>query len=189
MLCRMFDRVTINVADVAASRAFYDLLLDEWSDFALSADAPLTRHLHVAFYVPSRAEVDGRWRRAVDAGHRSDGEPGPRPQYSPDYYGAFLLDPDGNSAEVVTHAERRTPSRVDHLWIGVADLAASKAFWDEVAPSLGLRVAHERPQRFHVVGDGGSFALVADGRPPTRNVRLRFGSSLIDPERNVRSAA
>jgi catechol 2,3-dioxygenase-like lactoylglutathione lyase family enzyme len=185
----MFDRVTVNVADIGASRAFYDLLLDEWIDFELSTAASPTQHLHVAFYVPTRAEVDERWRRAVDAGHRSDGEPGPRPQYSPDYYGGFLLDPDGNSAEVVTHGDHRRPGRIDHLWIGVADLAAAKAFWDEIAPPLGLRVQHERPQRFHVTGDGGSFALVADGRPPTRNVRLRFGSALIDPERNVRSAA
>jgi catechol 2,3-dioxygenase-like lactoylglutathione lyase family enzyme len=185
----MFDCVTVNVADPAASRAFYDLLLDEWHDFELSTDGPPTQALHVAFYVPSRAEVKERWQRAVDAGYRSDGEPGPRPQYSPDYYGGFLVDPDGNSAEVVTHGRRRVANRIDHLWIGVADLAAAHAFWTEVAPSLGLRVQHERPQRFHVTGDGGSFALVADGRPPTRNVLLRFGSSLIDPERNVRSAA
>jgi hypothetical protein len=38
--------------------------------------------------------VDEFWRAGTDAGYRSDGEPGPRPQYEPDYYGAFLLDPD-----------------------------------------------------------------------------------------------
>ena len=47
----------------------------------------------------SRADVDAFWRVGVDAGFASDGEPGERPQYTEGYYGAFLLDPDGNSAE------------------------------------------------------------------------------------------
>ena len=52
---------------------------------------------------PSRAHVDEFWRAGTEAGYRDDGAPGPRPQYSPDYYGGFLLDPDGNSAEAVHH--------------------------------------------------------------------------------------
>jgi len=68
--------------------------------------------------------VHAFWQAGVDAGHRDDGAPGPRPEYGPDYYGGFLRDPDGNSAEAI-HSERANPvqpGRIDHLWIRVADL-------------------------------------------------------------------
>jgi catechol 2,3-dioxygenase-like lactoylglutathione lyase family enzyme len=178
----MFDHLTIRVRDRAASRAFYGLLLGEpthdgaafveWDDFGIAEGEP-TRHLHVAFVARSDDEVDARWRRAVDAGYRSDGEPGPRPQYAPDYYGGFLLDPDGNSAEVVHLGDRPGDSRIDHLWIGVSDLGATRRFYETIAPVLGLRL-HDAEQRFHVAARGRSFALVADGRPATRNLHLAF---------------
>jgi hypothetical protein len=46
-------------------------------------------------YTRDRAQVDAFWQAGVDAGYRDDGEPGPRTQYGPSYYGGFLLDPDG----------------------------------------------------------------------------------------------
>ena len=56
---------------------------------------------------PTREHVHAFWQAGVDAGYRDDGEPGPRPQYRPDYYagyyGAFVLDPDGNNIELVFH--------------------------------------------------------------------------------------
>jgi hypothetical protein len=70
--------------------------------------------------------VDAFWQAGIDAGYRDDGAPGPRAVYGPDYYGGFLLDPDGNSAEAV-HTEREDPvpdGCVDHLWIRVRDPAA-----------------------------------------------------------------
>ena len=74
----------------------------EWDDFrSLTDGEPVTRRLHVAFYAPTHALVDAFHRAGVEAGYTNDGEPGPRPQYSPEYYGAFLLDPDGNSIEAV----------------------------------------------------------------------------------------
>jgi catechol 2,3-dioxygenase-like lactoylglutathione lyase family enzyme len=101
----MFDHVTIRVADLDASLRFYRTVLDrEWDEFVIAqadADHPVTRNLHVAFAAKSREDVDAFWRRGVDAGHRSDGQPGPRPQYKQDYYGGFLLDPDGNTVEAV----------------------------------------------------------------------------------------
>lgn len=114
----MFDHVTIRVTDRAASERFYDPVLrplaidqsyrtnafSEWREFSLAganAENPATRRLHVAFSAPSDEHVDEFWRVGVEAGYRDDGRPGPRPQYSEDYYGAFLLDPDGNSAEAV----------------------------------------------------------------------------------------
>ena len=189
----MWDHVTLRVSDRDASRRFYALVLgvlghehtnpgdhyDEWRDFGFaqaSDGKPATRNLHVAFVARSRADVDAFWRAGVDAGYSSDGEPGERPQYSSGYYGSFLLDPDGSSAEAVHHAEPRTGGEIiDHLWLGVADLAVTKRFYETIATVVGVHIAHTRPERFHIVGGGRSFALVHDGRPPTEHLHLAFG--------------
>jgi catechol 2,3-dioxygenase-like lactoylglutathione lyase family enzyme len=63
---------------------------------------------------------------------------------------------------------------IDHLWIGVADLAATKSFYESVTPLLSLRVAHARLERFHVAGGGRLFGLVHDGRAPTEQLHLAF---------------
>lgn len=70
---------------------------------AASASAP-TRGLHVAFPAPDTATVDAFHAAALAAGARDDGAPGPRPQYAPGYYAGFVLDPDGQSVELVHHA-------------------------------------------------------------------------------------
>ena len=54
---------------------------------------------HLAFTAPTRADVDSFYRAALAAGGRDNGSPGLRPHYHPDYYGAFVLDPDGNNIE------------------------------------------------------------------------------------------
>jgi catechol 2,3-dioxygenase-like lactoylglutathione lyase family enzyme len=59
--------------------------------------------VHVAFTAETRAQVDEFHRAALKAGARSNGEPGPRPHYHESYYGAFVLDPDGNNIEAVCH--------------------------------------------------------------------------------------
>jgi catechol 2,3-dioxygenase-like lactoylglutathione lyase family enzyme len=184
----VFDHVTIRVSDLTASKAFYSTVLardpegDEflqWDDFSIAPvedDRPLTRRLHVGFAAASREEVDAFWRRGVEGGHRSDGDPGPRPQYTPDYYGGFLLDPDGNSVEAVHRPGRtETGPPIDHLWLGVADLEASRRFWETVAPVLRLRVGEgDLPHYVFVTRDGRHLALVADGRPATEHVHLAF---------------
>ena len=184
----MLDHVTIRVSDLAASRAFYSTVLAaepqgeeflEWDVFSIAPveeDRPLTRHLHIGFAAPSREDVEAFWRRGVEAGYMSDGEPGARPPYTPDYYGAFLLDPDGNSIEAM-HRPERTESGppIDHLWLGVADLEVSRRFWETVAPVLGLRVGEgDLPDYVFVAQGGRHFALVADGRPPTEHAHLAF---------------
>ena len=58
---------------------------------------------HVAFRAESRAAVDAFHRAAIEAGATDHGAPGLRPEYHPDYYGAFVLDPDGNNVEAVCH--------------------------------------------------------------------------------------
>jgi catechol 2,3-dioxygenase-like lactoylglutathione lyase family enzyme len=58
---------------------------------------------HVAFTAETRAEVDSFYRAALAAGGRDNGAPGPRPHYHEHYYGAFVIDPDGNNIEAVCH--------------------------------------------------------------------------------------
>lgn len=59
--------------------------------------------LHIALSAQSRAEVDAFHKAALAAGGTDNGGPGLRPHYHPDYYGAFVLDPDGNNIEAVCH--------------------------------------------------------------------------------------
>jgi catechol 2,3-dioxygenase-like lactoylglutathione lyase family enzyme len=150
---------------------------DEWRDFGLAEardDRPPTRKLHVGFVSRSREEVDAFWQSGTDAGYASDGEPGIRPEYHADYYGGFLLDPDGSSVEAVYHGRTREGDAiVDHLWIRVTDLAEARGFYGTLAPLLGLRIEGTRAERFHVAGADRSFALV-QASSPTENVHLAF---------------
>ena len=59
--------------------------------------------VHVAFASDDRSTVDAFYRAALDAGGRDNGAPGLRPEYHPNYYGAFVLDPDGYNIEAVCH--------------------------------------------------------------------------------------
>jgi predicted lactoylglutathione lyase len=61
-------------------------------------------HVHVAFTAMNRDEVDMFYRAAIAAGGKDNGPPGLRPHYHANYYGAFVLDPDGNNIEAVCHA-------------------------------------------------------------------------------------
>ncbi len=121
---RLIDHVHLVVADVAASRRFYEAVLEAlaipigggaedhfWADelFVSSADSraasgQLTGRHHLAFQAPDRAAVDAFHQAGLGAGGRDNGAPGERP-YHPGYYAAFLLDPDGNNIEAVYHGE------------------------------------------------------------------------------------
>jgi catechol 2,3-dioxygenase-like lactoylglutathione lyase family enzyme len=69
---------------------------------ALVAGRP-TQRVHLAFAADENETVDAFYRTATEAGYRDNGPPGERPRYHPGYYGAFVLDPDGNNVEVVCH--------------------------------------------------------------------------------------
>jgi len=185
----VFDHVTIRAADPEASERFYETLLAtlgiakthtdeylaEWDDFSLSpatAEKPPTRRLHIGFVAPSREHVDEFWRTGTASGYASDGEPGPRPEYGGDYYGSFLLDPDGNSAEAVHHSTLRQRGWVDHLWLRVADVAASKRFYETIAPFAGFRLNRDTPERAQFKGVSGSFSVVAG--TSTEHVHMAF---------------
>jgi predicted lactoylglutathione lyase len=133
----------------------------------------VTRRLHIGFVAPSRSHVDEFWRVGTESGYRDDGAPGLRPEYSKDYYGAFLLDPDGNSAEGVRHetTSMRT-GIIDHLWIRVGDLDAAKRFYDTIAPFAGFVAKHSDDERATFGSDTGSFSLVPG--EPTEHVHLAF---------------
>jgi catechol 2,3-dioxygenase-like lactoylglutathione lyase family enzyme len=192
----VFDHVTIRVSDRAASEPLYRAVLAalgveptydgadfaEWDDFSLApatAERPPTTRLHLAFVAPSRAHVDAFWRAGVEAGLRDDGPPGPRPQYRDDYYGGFLLDPDGNSVEAVHHGALRRGGNLDHLWLRVRDVDASTRFYDLVArfgafaPARRLAAqGPDLPRRGFYAGTSGSFSVVEGA--PAANVQLAF---------------
>jgi len=117
MIQKVFDHLDIGVSDIDASRAFYTLALGppsvegEWFEFGdygiipTDDEHPVTRRLHVGFGVESREAVDAWWRKLVDAGYESDGEPGPRPEYTETYYGGFVLDPDGEMQRLISRID------------------------------------------------------------------------------------
>lgn len=200
----MFAHVTVRVADLGAAERRYTAALAPlglettradglpcWGELRLvpieDGEGP-TRGVHLGIVAPSTAAVGAFWSAGVDAGFRDDGEPGPRPVYRDDYYGAFLLDPDGNSAEAVRHGALRSDGVVDHLWVRVEDLAASRAFYDALAPAAGLRRVFEAPERIRYAGPGdggGSLTLVA-GEPVTAGLHVGFPAreraSVLDPD-------
>lgn len=119
----MFDHVGANVRDYARSRAFYEqalaplgwTVLAEWPDHGVCGLGeerpmlwihqrdPVTTGMHLAFTSPDRATVDAFYAAALAAGGTDNGAPGIR-WYHENYYGAFVLVPDGNNIEAVCHA-------------------------------------------------------------------------------------
>ena len=124
----MIDHIGFPVSDYARSKAFYEKALvplgyslvmevqqDEHDspaagfgangkpDFWIGGEGGLERPLHVAFAAEDRATVDAFYRAALAAGAKDNGGPGLRPHYHPNYYGAFVLDPDGHNIEAVSH--------------------------------------------------------------------------------------
>ena len=187
----VFKHVTIRASDRSVSERFYRTTLSElgieptradeglvaWDDFALVAcegEHPPTRNLHVGFVAPTRDHVDAFWQAGVSAGWKDDGAPGERSQYTPSYYGAFLRDPDGNSAEAVIHDDVRRGGHIDHLWIRVRDLGAAVAFYSTVAPHTGLREGRRWEHGRQFRGGWATFSLIADGTAPTENLHIAF---------------
>ena len=119
---RLIDHIQLVVKDLAASRRFYEAAFKVlgiplsgsgenffWADelFISTADSEaaageLTGRHHIAFQAANRAMVDAFYEAGLKAGGKDNGAPGLRP-YHPGYYGAFLLDPDGNNIEAVYH--------------------------------------------------------------------------------------
>src|SRR5262245_39118550 len=119
------SHVSIGVNDFQRAKTFYDPLMrivglrirqsdDESVDYGterllFSLETPVNGRaatpgngVHIAFSAPDRATVDAFYREALKLGATDGGAPGARPQYSGDYYGAFVFDLDGNKIEAVT---------------------------------------------------------------------------------------
>ena len=126
----MIDHVSLGVRDLDSSRQFYDAVLrplgivrtvdfqQRGSDYGAMAgslgveftitversDSLPSQGMHLCFRAPDRAAVRAFHAAALRSGGRSDGEPGLRAQYHPDYFAAFVIDPDGHRVEAVCHA-------------------------------------------------------------------------------------
>lgn len=119
----MLDHIGIKVRDFSSSVRFYadalaclgykivyeengriaGLGVSENADLWIEQSNPITKMVHIAFQSPDRQKVDVFYQQGLIAGGRDNGPPGLRPHYHPNYYAAFLLDPDGNNIEVVCH--------------------------------------------------------------------------------------
>ncbi|NYT42708.1 VOC family protein [Sphingomonas sp. R-74633] len=130
---RLIDHIQLVVQDLAASRRFYGTVFDVigvpiagegedyfWADelFISTAESKaaagkLTGRHHIAFQAKDRETVERFHKQGLEAGGSDNGAPGERP-YHPGYYGAFLIDPDGNNIEAVFHgvAEKSADSVV-----------------------------------------------------------------------------
>jgi catechol 2,3-dioxygenase-like lactoylglutathione lyase family enzyme len=125
----MIDHVGFPVSDYTRSKAFYERALAPLGyvlvaevqqndqdakacgfgvggkpDFWIGGEGGLERALHIAITAQNRAGVDAFYQAAIAAGGRDNGAPGIRAQYHPNYYAAFVLDPDGHNIEAVCHA-------------------------------------------------------------------------------------
>jgi catechol 2,3-dioxygenase-like lactoylglutathione lyase family enzyme len=117
----MLDHVTVGVEDIERAQRFYDSALrplgvtrlygdgDRFAGYGVNPKAffwigirnkPQTGS-HIAFAADDRATVDRFYEAAITAGGKDNGPPGIRAHYDPDYYGAFVLDPDGHNVEAV----------------------------------------------------------------------------------------
>jgi catechol 2,3-dioxygenase-like lactoylglutathione lyase family enzyme len=125
----MIDHVGFPVSDYPRSKMFYEQALTPLGytlimevqqdandqpaagfgigskpDFWIGGEGGLNRAVHIAVAARDRASVDAFYKAALAAGGKDNGRPGLRPHYHPNYYGAFVLDPDGHNIEAVCHA-------------------------------------------------------------------------------------
>jgi catechol 2,3-dioxygenase-like lactoylglutathione lyase family enzyme len=117
----MLDHIGIKVENLDESRRFYIEALkplgyqllreyesflgfgDEWRPYFFISPGVASGPTHLAFLAKNRAAVRAFYEAALAAGARDNGPPGPRTEYHQHYYGAFVLDPDGNNVEAVCH--------------------------------------------------------------------------------------
>lgn len=127
----MFSHVTVGTNDMPRAQAFYDKVMatldhgtlfkvDEAAAYGDSMTGPKVfvfypfdkgkaapgNGMHIAFLAKTRAAVDAFHAAALEMGGASEGEPGLRPHYHPNYYGAYVRDPDGNKLQAVCHSSK-----------------------------------------------------------------------------------
>jgi catechol 2,3-dioxygenase-like lactoylglutathione lyase family enzyme len=116
----LIDHISLAVSNYRVSKVFYQACLaplgielvgetDGWAGFGcngkgefwIGSESTVQRPMHIAFAADSRAGVDAFYHAAIAEGGRDNGAPGIREIYHPDYYSAFVIDPDGHNIEVV----------------------------------------------------------------------------------------
>jgi catechol 2,3-dioxygenase-like lactoylglutathione lyase family enzyme len=116
------DHIMLSISDYEKSKAFYTRALNPlgitqameyegWSAFGKEGKAAFwfgegekPQHpMHIAFVADNRKQVDAFYQAALEAGGKDNGEPRLRKHYHPNYYGAFVIDPDGHNIEAVCH--------------------------------------------------------------------------------------
>lgn len=132
---RLIDHIQLVVKDLAASRRFYEAVLDVlgipisgegdgyfWADELVvsspgsdAARGVLTGRHHFAFQAKDRATVEAFHKAGIAHGGADNGAPGLRQHYHPDYYAAFLLDPDGNNIEAAYHGAANRSAASVHI--------------------------------------------------------------------------
>ena len=125
----MIDHLVIHVSSIAKSGQFYDKALKSvgyknlydapvefngrmslgWEDsnkteLYITESSNTEPRIHLAFRAENRGQVDAFYEAAIAAGGTDNGKPGLRPEYHENYYGAFVLDPDGHNIEAVCHS-------------------------------------------------------------------------------------
>ncbi len=164
----MISHLTAGTDDVDRARAFYGALLRPLGLEVLARFPNLTVYAaaggsrpwfrvtrpfdggpasagngsHVAFLAPDRGAVDAFHAAGLAAGGRDEGAPGLRRRYAPDYYAAYLRDPDGNKLQAVHYGRGRSmapgQAGLSHVTLGSNDLERARAFYDRVLGCLGL---------------------------------------------------
>ena len=124
----MIDHLLVHVSDIKKSGHFYDMALEPigykklydtpvefmgnmslgWEDSSktelyITESSSTEPKIHLAFRADHREQVDAFYKAAMSAGGKDNGKPGLRPKYHENYYGAFVLDPDGHNIEAVCH--------------------------------------------------------------------------------------
>lgn len=120
----LIDHIGVAISDYERSKEFYLKALaplniglvveiQGWAgfgrngktDFWFGPDDTVQSPMHIAFVAESREKVEQFYTAAIAAGARDNGKPGVRPEYHRNYYGAFVIDPDGHNIEAVCHQE------------------------------------------------------------------------------------
>ena len=196
----MIDHVTLRVPDLALATAAFKPVLEQleieqtlstpsfsvWGNFALTEtdeQHPIARRVHVAFIAPTQAHVDRFARAGIEASFADNGHSGLRPRYAKDYYAAYLKDSADNNFEAVHQDGKRPQGKVDHVWIRVADLEASSAFYSAIGAAAGLTIRQRAADRvaFSVGASDGVFSVVRG--VPTEALHLAFSGEDDDVRR------
>ena len=186
---RVFDHVTLRVADLDASRRFYDTVLGvlglkndepeypEWGDFSIAADGqPLTQHLHIAFFAPSHELVDAFHRAGVEAGYPTTAPPARARSTARTTTAASCATPTATASRPSTSEGAQDRGRSTTSGCGRATSPPHGASTRRSRRSSSSSVRDDSPDHVQIVSDGVSFSFVT-GEPATEHVHIAFSAA------------